>query len=156
MNFIRASRGFTLLEMVITLILLGVLSVFLATRWPGEHLTIHSQAEQLLNDIRYIQALAMNQNQGYLIAFSNNRYAFKTAMNLPVPHPLTGESTIHLPQGMMIQTDRSILLFNYMGTPFVGSLDQPLTDSTQITLAHGQENKIITIYPETGYAQFQN
>jgi len=54
--------GFTLIEMVMMLILIGILAVVFVPRAPSKgSLTIAGQAQQLASDLRYVQALSMTR-----------------------------------------------------------------------------------------------
>lgn len=65
------ARGFTLIELVMVLVLIGILAVFAAPRL-GNITSIKSGAftEKLRADIRYAQNLAMTQNQRYRVYFN--------------------------------------------------------------------------------------
>ena len=153
---IHRSHGFTLLEIIIVMILVGIISIVLMLRWPGNQMNIASQTDQLLNDIRYIQSLAMNQNKSYKIDFANNYYEFKTANNAPEPNPLSGESVIHLFPGMELKFSYATLKFDSMGAPYTDNANQPLNHTINITMTDGHHIKTIIINPETGYAQLQS
>lgn len=71
-------KGFTLIELVMVLVLIGILAVFAAPRL-GDISTIKADAfvDKLRSEIRYAQNLAMSQNRRY-------RVYFNTA---PAPNP---------------------------------------------------------------------
>jgi MSHA pilin protein MshC len=65
------SKGFTLIELVMVLILIGIISVVIAPKL-GDVFTTKAGAfrEKLRADIRYAQNLAMTQNQRYRVYFN--------------------------------------------------------------------------------------
>lgn len=61
-----ASSGFTLLELVFVLVIVGVIAAVAVPKWSSNaHLGLG--AEQLAQDIRYAQALSMSRGGGYTI-----------------------------------------------------------------------------------------
>jgi len=56
-------RGFTLLELVIVLVILGTLSAFAIPRFAPSDNTLAAQADRLARDLRHAQALALNQGR---------------------------------------------------------------------------------------------
>jgi type II secretory pathway pseudopilin PulG len=76
--------GLTLLEMVLSILLLAILLVVAAPQWPSG-LLLAAQAEQLAQDIRYTQALAMQRQQAHTIQWSSRQhYTIRDAANLPI------------------------------------------------------------------------
>jgi prepilin-type N-terminal cleavage/methylation domain-containing protein len=83
--------GFTLIEMVMTLILIGVLAVVFVPRAPSKGaLTFAGQAQQLASDIRYVQALSMTRGQRYCLNLTGTGYSMTTSncsTSAGVEHP---------------------------------------------------------------------
>ena len=69
-------RGFTLFEVIMVLLILGVISYFAATRlFSGDALTQSAEMELVKNHLRYAQARAMNSESSWGIKFgSSTRY----------------------------------------------------------------------------------
>ena len=98
-------RGFTLVELVVVLLLIGILAFFVLPRTSQNTLELSSQAEQVATDIRYAQTLSMTRgaalgSQGrYCIFFTatgyqyrNNGNSYATPCTVAVNHPATGSS----------------------------------------------------------------
>lgn len=82
-------RGFSLLELVMVLTLMGILVVLAGPRWPGR-VFLHAQATQLAQDMRYTQALAMTQDKAHTIQWvSADSYGIVDSEgNQIAPYPL--------------------------------------------------------------------
>ncbi|MEO5340943.1 MAG: prepilin-type N-terminal cleavage/methylation domain-containing protein [Magnetococcus sp. MYC-9] len=87
--------GFSLLELLMVLMLIGIVLLFAAPQWP-EPLLLEAQAQRLAQDIRYTQALTMNRDQRHTIfRLAANRYTIVDANGTPIvpePAPLEGVS----------------------------------------------------------------
>src|SRR6267378_6842839 len=62
-------RGFTLRELMIVMVIVGIISAIALTRTGNDPVMVSTQAEQLAGDIRYVQTLAMTKGQRYIISF---------------------------------------------------------------------------------------
>ena len=63
-------RGFTLFEIVMVLLILGVISYFVATRlFSGEVPTQNAEMELVKNHLRFAQSKAMNSEMSWGIKF---------------------------------------------------------------------------------------
>ena len=56
--------GFTTIEMVMVMVIIGILAVVAVARWPT-NIEVGPTARQLAEDIRSAQNLSMNRNGGY-------------------------------------------------------------------------------------------
>jgi prepilin-type N-terminal cleavage/methylation domain-containing protein len=72
----RGQRGFTLFEIVMVLLILGVISYFVATRlFTADAPTQGAERELLKSHLRYAQSKAMNSEMSWGIKFgSSSRY----------------------------------------------------------------------------------
>src|SRR5882762_5508009 len=86
-------RGFTLRELLIVIVLVGIISAIALTRTGNDPVLLATQVDQLAGDIRYVQALAMTQGQRYIISFpSATSYRFLDSTGSPVVHPANGSN----------------------------------------------------------------
>lgn len=89
------SKGFSLLELIMVMTIAGVLIVVSGVRWPGM-VFIQAQAEQLAQDIRYTQALAMGRGKGHTIQWLDvNSYGIMDSEGNQVsPYPLVLDGVV--------------------------------------------------------------
>ncbi len=152
------ARGFTLVELTVTLVVVAILAVALLPRSPERQINLSAQADQLASDIRYTQSLAMTHGQRFRINFNvnpTNTYQIDNLTGVPpVIHPHTGNSgSIPIP---IIGTGITLtgatfpfIVFDGRGTPYdnIGTL---LAADAVVTLtADGQTTRVL-ISPQTG------
>ncbi|MBF0440221.1 MAG: type II secretion system protein [Magnetococcales bacterium] len=90
-----SQRGASLFELVMVMTIIGIVTVAAGVKWPGD-LTLHPKAEQLMNDIRRTQALAMSQSGHYTISGTGNSYQIQDALGTVV------DSLVFSPVGIVI------------------------------------------------------
>ena len=75
----RKSRGFTLIELTLVMVIAAILGAIATVAFRGEGINVSARAELLASDIRYVQFVAMTLNTSYRINFSANQYSFSSA-----------------------------------------------------------------------------
>lgn len=148
-------KGFTLLELVITMVLMAVLSVTVIARWPSEAINLDALSEQVTRDIRLMQSLAMSRGERFQIHFTADGYQLRYLDNSPFYHPGAGNHQLVMPDGVNLTASQSTLVFSSLGTPYTNTNipGTALSTNATVTLTLGSESRIITIHPETGYVQ---
>jgi MSHA pilin protein MshC len=155
------TKGFTLVELIMVLIVVGILSVYVAPRFANQgSFNTRSIADQYQSILRYAQKIAIAQQYPIYIVFSASGAAvcLDAACATPLLMPTGGKSaTISLPPGVgaAISPQLSGFYFNALGRPFNSSDAYPTSTSTfsglTITLTGGNLNRVITVEKETGY-----
>jgi len=147
-----SQKGFTLIELVMTLLLLGILS---ATALP-KFFAASSYKKQLFFDdtlsaVRYAQKLAVATSCNVQVSIDNNSYTLKrpadhslcispTDFSLSVRRPGTGEADYtHDETGVSLSATPSIFYFTALGK---ASADVILTVA---------DNKMINVVAATGF-----
>ncbi len=152
--------GFTLLEIIIVLMIVGIISAIALARVGNDPVMLSTQVDQLAGDIRYVQALAMTQGQRYRINLSATGYTLTLADagGTLVPHPVTGSTaqtnwnsgvTVALPPTNL---PNNLVAFDGRGIPYTDNLATaaPAASTASITLSKGGVSQSITITPQTG------
>ena len=139
------SKGFTFIELIIVIVLLGILTVSVTVRIP-ERLSyaIPVRTTQVAQDIRYVQNLAMSSHQRVWIYFngSNSTYRMTTGTcassggGTLVPNPTTGTTDPQLDTGISFVTSlaSNCLSFDSQGRPYQGTSSSPTTSDETVRL----------------------
>ena len=157
MKHLPSNRGFTLIQLVIVLVVLGIIAAIVSANWPGTSPTVSSEADRIASDLRYLQNLATTQHTIYRMNFSSSQYTFTqldgtTAVN----HPATGSNTIALPSTMTLTTTNlpnNYVVFNSKGTPETDTSGTALATNATVAVTNGSVTSTITITPDTGTIQ---
>ena len=147
------AQGFTLIELVTVLLLIAILSVAASNQWPGSGINLAAQADQLVNDIRYTQSLAMNNGQRYRINLAADRYWISDAGGtVTVPLPVNNAAEVMLNSGIALSTAYSFLVFDGNGAPYITATTPgtALATDAVITLSADGESRTLHISPQTG------
>lgn len=134
---INDMKGFTLIEIVTTLVIIGVLSVIAAVRFTGTStISVRGAADMIQTDIRYAQEVAMAEHTAKSVIFStgSSSYTFSPASGMD---PL-GE----LPSGVTISNDFTAT-FNTLGEPTAGG-------GGSVSISADGQSKTISVYNYTG------
>ena len=154
-------RGFTLRELIIVLVIVGIISAIALTRTGNDPVMLSTQVNQLAGDIRYVQALAMTQGQRYRINLTATGYTFTRADagGTAVIHPATGSAAqINWNSGVTValpptNLPSNLVAFDGRGAPYTNNLATTalgLGNTATITLSKGGANATVTIQPFTG------
>lgn len=154
----RGRGGFTLLELVLVLLIVGVLAVFALpalTSAPG--LTVSAMAAELAANIRYTQSLAMSRGQRYRINFTPTSFQITDMGGGGIVQPLTGNTAAVSVSPATLAGYNPPLTSNYVafdtrGTPYVDATT-PLAGAVSIAVSVGAESASVVVAPETGRVQ---
>ena len=126
------SRGFTLVEIIMVVVLMGILAVSVVPKFVDTSaFSLAGGAAMATADIRYTQELAMGTHNSKTIVFttSNNYYTVNS-------------QTVNLPSKVTISSGATFT-FNSLGEPTAGG-------GSSVTLSAGAEAKTITVESYTG------
>jgi MSHA pilin protein MshC len=151
------SKGFTLVELVITMVLVGILAAVGTSRF----MSIGGFSERFFLDetlgaIRYAQKLAVVTGCETRVDFSASSFSLEQRANCssggftqPVPHPGNGELTYtgSAPSGIVLVSDVDPLVFDALGR----ALDGTAASDVLITVG----TRAIRVAGETGFAREQ-
>jgi MSHA pilin protein MshC len=149
-KLITANRGFTLIEIISVLLVIGILSAVAISRMVFSHQDVDNTArvEKLKTQLRYAQSRAMNTDEIWGIEFSGTSYHLFNGGNVSNTVHLPGEDSVNisLPSGTSIT--QTVSFDKNRGRPCTDAAGTtPATND--ITLNVG--GKTIRIVRNTGY-----
>ena len=137
-------RGFTLVELIIVILLVGILAINVGTRFfSNSSFADRNVADELIEAIRYAQHLAMSRGGGIQVVTTATRYTVQQTDTTAIPNPnRTGDYSVAIPSNSSLSA--TTITFNGLGQP------TPATD-TNISVS---SSFTITVEGETGYAHY--
>lgn len=149
------NKGFTLIEVIILLIVIGVLSAMIVPQLilSNTDAELSAKTEVIKSHIGYAQARAMNTNRVWGIRFLGGTYSiYHDNFSGKVILPGEDSTDIVLPSGMTVTT--GVLSFTTWGEP---CSDEPATtmlnSATSYTVTYQGKSKVISVVQDTGYIQ---
>lgn len=139
--------GFTLLELVSVIVLLGIVSTVVMVR-SGSDFTAVSDAEELIQAIRYTQERAMHHTGdglSYQITLNATGYSFS-----PLAAAIYSDSLDGVLQGSSISPTGSIR-FDGRGMPSCSAGLACTGSAENILLSASGDSATLTLEPYTGY-----
>jgi prepilin-type N-terminal cleavage/methylation domain-containing protein len=152
--FLNKTRsGFTMIELIIVMIIIGILAATVIIKWPGKSFNLPAQADIIVQDIRYTQSLAMSRAQSgerYRIYFYTTSYRITDNNGTRISHPTAGQADSVLGSGISFQSNgfNGYLAFDNLGQPYSGTT--LLSVNTSVQLAGGGLTRTLTVSKNTG------
>lgn len=157
----RGQAGFTMVELIIVIVVIAILSVFLLPSMPASTLNLQYSAAQVLNDIRYAQALSMATGQRYrLVQVSSNSYSITDQSGNAIIMP-SGGTVMLFSNGITFSAftnlPNNLVAFNSQGIPYTDTSipGTALASTATITLTAAGATRSMTISPQTGFGALQ-
>ena len=136
--------GFTTIELVMVMVIIGILAAFAAAKWPT-NLEGRPTAVQLANDLRLAQSLSMNRGGGFRVQRTNaTRYEIMDGGTRYDQERITQASF----------NDDFTVRFDSLGRPTEAD-GTPLTANVTINVAGGVTSggAAVTISDQTGFVE---
>ena len=142
-------HGFTLIELVIVLAIIGGVAVIALPRWAPADTTVHAQAERLARDLRHAQAMAMNQARTLILDIQGaSAYRVIDSAGMTVTDPATQ-------QPFTVAMDNSVSVagadtgFDSLGRPVAGG--SLLAAARVFTISGPATTASVSVSPVTGF-----
>lgn len=160
--FLRCS-GFTLVELVIVMVLIGILSTTVVTsiNAQAQH-SVTTQADTLRRNLSHIQLLAISQSTRLRLTVASNGASYTvSACTTPscstttaFTDPATGLNfSVALTNGVTLSPAGNTLDFDSLGRPQSGGSLISANPARTYTLCGSGRNVTVSVLPITGFAQ---
>lgn len=155
-----AVAGFTFLELVIVILIVGIVSVTVYNQFPAPSINVEYELRRVLNDIRFTQAMSMASGQRYRwVRTSTTSYQILNQSGSAVVFP-NGSTTMTLSSvsfGTLTNLPSNLVAFDSQGTPYTdtGTPGTALASTASIPLTTGSYSHAVTITAQTGYGAVQ-
>jgi MSHA pilin protein MshC len=162
------NRGFTMMEVVAVLIVIGIITAFAVGRGSSEGVELKVRSEVLKTHLRHAQLRALNTGDYWGIATNTSSgdntkataywlFQYDGSTTTVVPLPGEEENTIDLSQDG-ISISAGIYGFDERGAPYyaAASTSPPGTElagNQSITVSNGSETSTIQITQHTGFIE---
>ena len=149
------NSGFTLLEIVAVLVILGTLALSVGTLVRNDSTRLYVARDQLLSQLLYARAQGMAHGGGVCLGLSAAAFTLSGAMPLPGDNTLPDGVTLSLPGKICFDMNGSVCASDAM-TPWKETEVQycktisaaPLS----LTVARDNDSLTVTLSPATGFA----
>ena len=140
----QKNSGFTLIEAVVTLVLIGTMVAVAVPRFAGADSRLNTEADILRSHLRYAQAMSMANNVAtWSVTIVANSYSL---LRDGSPASLPGETAnTHTFSGGVTATPTTLTL-DSLGSP--GASDRPITLND-----NAGHSVVITMLGDTGFIQ---
>jgi prepilin-type N-terminal cleavage/methylation domain-containing protein len=121
MKFLNNKNGFTLIEIISTILVIGILGAVAAPFFDTSPIDDSMAANTIQADIQYVQELAMTRDQSVSITFSRNANTYNVPADPNGVYPL---ETRNLPNQVIIAYPQTTTItFNNFGEHTGGNIE---------------------------------
>ncbi len=145
------NRGFTLIEVIAVLIILGIMAAVAINRVGSNQSNLITQADIVKTHLRFAQLKALQDDVNeWSITFAANSYTLSctgtTCPSSPIYLPSESSSTHTFPVGITVASNPSTINYDLWGSPV------PAGSGATVTLSQtGSTPIVITVSANTGF-----
>lgn len=154
----RVAAGFSLLEVVAVLLLIGILAVAAAVKYGKSGTRAIAEADGLRSVLRYAQSRAMADVYTWGVSFTATSYALFSNNPSQTGHAIPGQgSNTHALASGVTLSGTSPIIFDWRGQPVkttittAGGWADPQNAYQYITVSESGGSATVTITPYTGF-----
>lgn len=149
----RPARGFTLIELISTIMIIGIAAAVLIHRnYATSEVELDTAAQRIISDIYLAQEVSFSHMWKGRIDFLQSATQYSVTAN----NAADIYKTVEFPQGISMTSADFQLLFGYAGAPETGGpgawILMDAVQSVILSNADGSATRTIDVYPYTGYA----
>jgi len=150
-----SSGGFTLIELVTVLVILAVISAFIASRGSTLNTDLTARLSEVRSQLRFLQLRAMKNGTpvGLECDSADGTYGARYVANsTTIALPGETSATISLSGKSMTMTS-FFFSFDANGIPYTGATPTKIDSATNATISitAGGQTGTLTVTPETGF-----
>lgn len=145
--------GFTLIEVITVLLIIGILSTFIASRGGSLNSDLPARMGEVRSQLRYLQLTAMKTGTSHLVLHCDGTdyWAYNSAdSSKHLILPGENSTTVSL-AGKSMAMGTFTIAFDRFGIPYSGSPLAKLGNSAPISITAGGQSGSLTVTPETGF-----
>lgn len=145
MTVIFRQTGFTLIEMVMVIVIMGALAAVAIPKFDRSPFDVEAAAGELIQAIRYAQGKSMTDVDAnkYQIAVTASGYTV-TQNGVAITHPITQAASYSKTWSDISIGSSATIVFDGYGEPNAGA---------SFTLSKGANSKTVTVQAVTGFVQ---
>lgn len=148
-GFDHKSLGFTAIELVVTLVIIGMLAAYVVPRLDMGGTSAAAETERLARDLRHVQEMAMTEGLTLALQPAGAGYAVVNSGGTTVTDPATHQPfQVTLKNGVTLSG--ATVRFDSMGRP-VTAAGTLAGAAASLALSGGSHSDTVTVSPVTGF-----